>query len=100
MGKILKLKEINFETNLKIEDLFEIVDSYIRGKGEEYELERNNVLYNLESRITHEPVWYVDIIHLKTKAIWPDAYDTLVISDREKRVVYVFNDDGVIVETF
>ncbi len=100
MEKIFKLKEINFHTNLKIEDLFEIAEGYIKETGENYEINRNNILYDLESHVTHEPVWYVDIIHLKTKVIWPDAYDTLAISDREKRLVYVMNDHGVVVETF
>lgn len=100
MQKILKVKEIDFETNLKVEDIMEIVDKYISEKKEQYEVNDNSILYDPESHVTNEPVWYVDIISLKIKKMWPDAYISLAISDKEKRVVYVANDHGVVIEKF
>lgn len=100
MCEILKLSEIDFETNLKTDDIFSIVDGYLKEKTEEYEVNKEKVLYVRKSHITNEPVWYVDIISLKEKERWPDAYISLAISDREGRLVYVENDHGVVVEKF
>lgn len=100
MQKILKLEEVNFETHLKINDVIEIAEMYVKEKDEPYEINKKNILYDFESYVTNEPVWYVDVISLKVKEIWPDAYDSLAISDREKRLVYVQNDHGVVVQKF
>lgn len=100
MQKILKLSEINFKTNLKIDDIIKIVDVYIKEKGEPYEINKKNILYDTKSYVTNEPVWYVDVISIKVKEKWPEAYDSLAISDKEGRLVYVQNDHGVVVEKF
>lgn len=100
MQKILKLSEINFETNLKVDDVIKIADVYIKEKGETYEIDKKNILYDPKSYVTKEPVWYVDVISIKVKEKWPEAYDSLAISDREGRLVYVKNDHGVVVEKF
>lgn len=73
---------------------------FIRGKEERYEVNKKSILYDPESYVTNEPVWYVDIISLKIKERWPDAYISLSISDKEKRVVYVANDHGVVIKKF
>ena len=36
----------------------------------------------------------------KIKEKWPDAYISLAISDRERRLVYIQNDHGVVIEKF
>lgn len=102
MPELIRLDEIDFETNMQIEDIMERVYLYIkeRGNGETYYVNEKSILYDPESHITHEPVWYVDVIDEGTKEKWPDAYTTLAISDRERRLVYVCNDHGGVVEMF
>lgn len=100
MQKLLKLNEVDFETHLKEDNIWQIVEEYIKEKGEKYEINKKSVLYDFESHVTHEPVWYVDVIPLKVKKNWPDAYDSLAISDREGRLIYVSNDHGIVVEKF
>ena len=99
---ICRLEEIDFKTNLCINDIIEIAEKYIEQEEELYEIDRINILYDANSYVTHEPVWYVSIINFKTKQRWPDAYESecLAISDKEKRVVYVSNDHGVVVKKF
>lgn len=59
-----------------------------------------NILLDKKSHVTGEVVWYVAVITLHVKEKWPDAEDTLAISDKEGRVIYVMNDHGVVVERF
>lgn len=98
MQGILKLNEINFVTKLKFEDIIGIAELYIKNKGEPYEIDKENILYDTNSYVINEPVWYVDIIAKRVKDMWPDAYISLAISDREGRLVYVQNDHGVVIE--
>lgn len=98
--EILKLNEINFKTNLKFEDIIEIAERYIKEQGEPYEIDTKNILYDTNSYVINEPVWYVDIISKKIKERWPDAYISLAISDREGRLAYVQNDHGIVVKKF
>ncbi len=77
-----------------------IAELYVKRKGEPYEIDVKNILYDTNSYVTNEPVWYVDIISKSVKEKWPEAYITLAISDREGRVVYVQNDHGVVIEKF
>jgi len=100
MHKILKLEEVNFVTNLKLEEILIITELYIIEKGESYDIKKENILYDKKSYITNEAVWYVDIISNKIRKKWPDAYISLAISDKEGRVVYVQNDHGVVIEKF
>ena len=64
------------------------------------EIDKKNILYDTNSYVINEPVWYVDVISKKAKEKWPDAYISLAISDREGRLVYVQNDHGVVIEKF
>ena len=100
MQEILKLNEIDFVTKLKREEIIAIAELYIKSKGELYEIDTTNILYDKKSYVTNEPVWYVDVISKRVKEKWPDAYISLAISDREGRLVYVQNDHGVVVEKF
>lgn len=101
MSQLIKLENVDFETNLKYDDIMKIVDKYMKEKyhGESYELEAT-ILYDTESYVTHEPVWYVEVIPCKVKEVFPDSYECLAISDKERRLVYVHNDHGVVVERF
>lgn len=100
MQGILKLNEIKFATKLKYEDIIEIAELYIKRKEEPYEIDKKNILYDINSYVINEPVWYVDVISKRVKEKWPDAYISLAISDREGRLVYVQNDHGVVIEKF
>lgn len=100
MEKMFKMSEIDFKTYLDEAEIWKIVDDYIKEKGEDYEVNKNSLLYDKKSYVTNEPVWYVEVIPMKVKEHWVDAYDSLAISDKEGRVVYVQNDHGVIVERF
>ena len=100
MQGILKLDEINFATKLKCEDIIAIAELYIKSKGEAYEIDTTNILYDTNSYVINEPVWYVDVISKRVKEKWPDAYVSLAISDSEGRLVYVQNDHGVVIEKF
>ncbi len=98
--EILKLNEINFKTNLKFGDILKIAERYIKEQGEPYEIDTKNILYDTNSYVINEPVWYVDIISKKIKERWPDAYISLAISDREGRLAYVQNDHGIVIKKF
>lgn len=100
MRKMLKLCEINFRTYLNEDEIWKVVDEYIKDKKEEYEVNKESLLYDSESHVTKEPVWYVDVIPVRVKEHWPEAYDSLAISDKEGRLIYVQNDHGVVVEKF
>ena len=97
MQEILKFNEISFETNLQFDDIIGIVELYIERQEESYEIDKENILYDTNSYVTNEPVWYVDVISKKIKERFPDAYISLAISDRERRLVYIQNDHGVVV---
>lgn len=98
--ELYRLEEIDFKTKMKDKDIIRIAEKYIEERGGEYEINMENILYNKKSHITNDAVWYIDVISSTVKKIWPDAYDTLVISDKEKRLVYVMNDHGVVVESY
>lgn len=100
MGKMFNLKKIDFKTKQKPSDIIEIAKFYIDHQDEIYEIDENSIVYDQESHVTKKPVWYISVISLKTKEIWPDAYDTLAVSDDEGRLVYVMNDHGVVVELY
>lgn len=67
MQKMLKLNEVNFKTNLKVDDIIKIADIYIKEKGEPYEINEKTILYDPESHVINEPVWYVDVISKKQR---------------------------------
>lgn len=100
MKKLLKLDEVNFTTNLKKSDIIRIAENYVEGKTEEYEINKTNIIYDANSYVVNEPVWYINVISLKTKKLWPEAYDCLTISDKYGKVVYVMNDHGIVVEKY
>lgn len=96
----MRLEEVDFVTNLCYDELIKIAEAYTEKKNEPYEIDRKNILYDSNSYVTKEPVWRVYVISKSVKERWPDAYESLLISDRKGRLVYVQNDHGVIVEKF
>ena len=90
--KIFKLEEIDFETNLNITDILEVVDKFIQKRGIECEVCKNNITYETISDGTREPLWYVPVIdHF-------DEPEFLMISDSKKKVVAIQNNVGRIIE--
>ena len=100
MKEIFKIGEINFETNLKLSEIIKIAKTFVDGKDEPYEINEECILYDIQSHVNNEAVWYVNVISLRVKQRWPEAYDTLAISDQKGRVIYVMNDHGVVIEKF
>ncbi len=100
---LYKINDVNFETNLKIDDIINLAEEYNDRKGNKYEIYKKSILYDtndIEPYVVDGPVWLVAIIPLQIKERWPDAYFFLAISDIEKRVVYLQNDHGVVVEQY
>ena len=67
MKKMIRLSEVNFEINLKIDDILKIADMYIKEKGETYEIDETIIYDPEETSVTNGPVWYVDVISEETK---------------------------------
>ena len=100
MEGLYRADEINFETNLKVDDVIKITKKYVENKNKPYEIAEEWVLYDTWSEVTNEPVWYIEIIPLEVKEFWPDAYFTLAISDKSGKPVYIMNDHGVVFEKY
>ncbi len=83
------------KTKFNIDDIIEISKKTIKNFSVSYEIDTDSVLYNKSFFVTHEPVWYIDIISLFNKVHWPDAYETLVISDVTGKAIYKLNDHGI-----
>ena len=92
---IFKVIEVEGKTRYTLNEILEIVKLFISNMNIQYDIETENILYDNNFYITDEPVWYVDIIARKIKAIWPDAFETMVISDLNGKVIYILNDHGV-----
>ena len=102
MKEILRLDEIDFDTTLKYSDIIEIAEKYINSLDDSYEIDTQNIKYDLNTDhyVTDEPVWIVIFIAEKYKKRFLDAYFILAISDSKKKVVYVQNDHGRVIERF
>lgn len=88
-----RLEDIDFETNLNITDVLEIVDKFIQEQGEEYEVDKDNISYDTISDVTKESVWYVCVTPVK----WEEPV-FLAISDSKKKIVYIVSNTGRIVD--
>lgn len=98
MGSIYKVQEIDFKTNLCFDDVMYLTKLYIDGQGEDYEIDET-VLYHTTSCVEDGAgEWHVDIIELKIKQTFPDAYTTLVIPDKDEWIIYLRNWHGAIYE--
>ena len=79
--EIFRLEDIDFETNLSIADVLNIVDEYGQEKGEEYEVDQDGIIYDLVSEVTNEPVWEVPVIEVRMKEIWKYMDDPYISWD-------------------
>lgn len=93
--KLFKVVEVEGETRFKLEEIIEISKKVIESLGGDYELETRTILYDKSFYITKEPVWCVNIIAILNKERFPDAYETVVISDVTGKAIYILNDHGV-----
>ena len=89
-----KPNEVEGKTRLKLEQVINIAKVLIPQMSEKYELIPERILYTTTFHITNEPVWYVDMITTLNKQLWPDAYESLVISDFNGRAICIINDHG------
>ncbi|URZ03833.1 hypothetical protein [Clostridium felsineum] len=92
---IFKPVEVEGKTRFNLDEIIELSKKVIEGFSVSYELETKSVLYDKSFYITKEPVWYVNIISILNKERWPDAYETLVISDVTGKAIYKLNNHGV-----
>lgn len=100
MGKIFKLQEIQDKTQMSLQEIQEVVQRYVIKQQDVYEVDYEHILYDTESHVIKQPVWYVDVIPVSRKKMWSESYDTLAISDIEKDIKYVMNDHGIVVEMY
>lgn len=92
---IFRAVEVEGKTRYNLSEIIELSKKAIEGFCVSYELETKSILYDKSFYITKEPVWYVDIISIVNKERWPDAYETLVISDITSKAIYILNDHGI-----
>ncbi|WBW96136.1 hypothetical protein [Oceanirhabdus sp. W0125-5] len=92
---IFKPSEVEGKTKFKLNEVIDIAKKSIINMDVKYELITEKVLYDTVSDIANEPVWYVKIIAIIHKERWPDAFETLVISDITGKAMYILNDHGV-----
>lgn len=99
--KMYRPDQIDFETNLTSDEVIRIVEKFLETYGVAYEL-TGLIVYDPKSHITHEPVWYVDVVpvHMKEVGFLDCEEDSIAVSDRLARLVYMMNPAGRIVEEF
>ena len=76
-------EEIDFETNLGVNDVIKIAKDYINKNKDEgpYEIDEKSIIYDKEAYWIHKPAWEIALI----RSDWKDFDDNaiyLVISDR------------------
>jgi hypothetical protein len=92
---IFKPSEVQGKTRFKLDEVIDIAKKSVINMDVQYELITEKVLYDTESHVTNEPVWYIKIIAILNKERWPDAFETLVISDVTGKAIYILNNHGV-----
>lgn len=100
VNTIFKPQELPYITKLSIDEILRITKQFVSNKKDKYEIDENSILYDSNSHVTHESVWYIDIISVQNKLRWPDAYETIAISDKTGKVIYAMNDHGVVIDKF
>ena len=99
-GKVYRFDQIDFQTNLTVDEVIRIVKEYLRMQNEPHEIDRR-IIYDTKSLLSDEPVWYVDVIPLSMKEKgFLDAYDSIAVSDRRACPVYITNQAGRIIKEF
>ena len=98
--KIYRPDKIDFETNLTSDEVFRIVEKFLETYDVAYEI-TGHIVYDTKSYITKEPVWYVEVIQVHMKEIgFLDCEDSIAVSDRLARPVYMTNQAGRVIEEF
>ena len=94
------IEEIDFETNLKYDDIIRITKKFMETKSTPYEFYPANILYETNSLMTDEPIWSVPIIPTDIDPVWKDDYSWLIISDKKARPICLLNDHGMLAEVY
>ena len=100
MKEMYIIEEIDFETNLKYDDIIRITKKFMETKSTPYEFYPANILYETNSLMTDEPIWSVPIIPTDIDPVWKDDYSWLIISDKKARPICLLNDHGMIAEVY
>ena len=102
MKEMYIIEEIDFETNLKYDDIIRITKKFMETKSTPYEFYPANILYETNPLMTDEPVWVVSIIpsQRRRNPAWKDDCDELIISDKKARPICLLNDHGMIAEVY
>ena len=100
MKEMYIIEEIDFETNLKYDDIIRITKKFMETKSTPYEFYPANILYETNSLMTDEPIWSVPIIPTDIDPDWKDDYSWLIISDKKARPICLLNDHGMIAEVY
>ena len=88
-------EEIDFETNLGVNDVIKIAKDYINKNKDEgpYEIDEKSIIYDKEAYWLHEPAWKIELIF----SDWKDFDDNaifLVISDKKGELACVLDNFG------
>lgn len=97
LNHLYKLKDINFETRLKIEQVFEIAYEYISRHDSEGRIDKNTILYDKKDDIFLEGVWIITIDPSKDSGMLDNSY-SLVISDCNEKAVYLISNHGRVIK--
>ena len=100
MKEMYIIEEIDFETNLKYDDIIRITKKFMETKSTPYEFYPANILYETNSLMTDEPIWSVPIIPTDIDPVWKDDYSWLIISDKKARPICLLNDHEMIAEVY
>ncbi len=101
MKERYRIEEIDFETNLKYDDIIQITKKFMETKQIPYEFYlKASISYDTNSLMTDEPVWSVPIIPTDIDPVWKDDYSRLIISDKKARPICLLNDHGMIAEVY
>ena len=100
--EIYSIKEINFDTNLKYNDIMRIAKKFIEERNVPYEFYPADILYEVKPLMTYEPIWSVSVIPSKRRRnpAWKDNYEDLVISDKTGRPICLLDAQEVICEIY
>ena len=100
MKERYRIEEIDFETNLKYDDIIQITKEFMEARPIPYELYSTHILYKTNPLMTDEPVWSVPIIPTDIDPVWKDDYSRLIISDKKARPICLLNDHGMLAEVY
>ncbi len=94
MKTIYRMEEIDFKTNLSINDVRYLTKLYIERQKYEYEI-KETILYDTESVIVNgAKAWVVFLIPLEMKKTFLDEYLLLEIPDDDEWIVYLVDNVG------